>query len=68
MYITIEPFSFFCISGWGIDLDYYHTEWFALELNRDYSGIFEIKPKYCILDCFVNYEGSPFLLRDSCPE
>ena len=25
-------------------------EWFALETNRDHSIIFEIAPKYCILD------------------
>ena len=32
----IEPFnfSFFSITGWGIDLDYRDTEWFALETNR----------------------------------
>ena len=35
---------------WGIDLDYRDIEWFALEMNRDYSVIFEIVPKYCILD------------------
>ena len=66
----MEPFNFslFSITDLDIDLDYCDIEWFALELNRDYSVIFEIKPKYCILDCFVNYEGSPFLLRDSCPE
>ena len=28
-------FSFFAISGWGIDLDYCDIEWFALEMNRD---------------------------------
>ena len=38
------------ISGWGIDLDYCDTEWFALEMDRDHSVIFEIAPKYCILD------------------
>ena len=29
----IEPFnfSFFSITGWGIDLDYCDVEWFALE-------------------------------------
>ena len=42
-------------------------EWFALEMNRDHSVIFEIASKYCILDFFVDYEGYPFLLRDSCP-
>ena len=26
----LELFSFFIISGWGIDLDYCDTEWFAL--------------------------------------
>ena len=38
----IEPFnfSFFGISGWGIDLDYCDIEWFALEMNRDHSVIF----------------------------
>ena len=55
----IEPFSFsfFGITGRGIDLDYYYIEWFALQMNRDHSVIFEIAPKYCILDSFVDYEG-----------
>ena len=38
-------------------LDYRDIEWFALERNRDHSVIFEIVPKYCILDSFVDYEG-----------
>ena len=29
----------------------------GLEMNQDYSVIFEIAPKYCILDSFVDYEG-----------
>ena len=33
------------------------TEWFSLETNRDHSVIFEIAPKYCILDSLVDYEG-----------
>ena len=33
------------------------TEWFALEMNRDHSGVFEIAPKCCISDCFVDYDG-----------
>ena len=60
-------FSFFGINGWGIDLDYYDTEWFALETNR-YSVILEIALKYCTSDSFVDYEAIPFLLRDSCPQ
>ena len=48
MQVFIEPlnFSFFSITGWGIDLDYCDVEWFALESNRDHSVIFEIASKY----------------------
>ena len=53
----IELFSFFSINGQGIDLDYCDIEWFALEMNRDHSVIFEISPKYSILDSFVDYDG-----------
>ena len=48
--------SFFGISSWGIDLDYCDIEWFALEMNRDHSFIFETALKYYILDSFVGYE------------
>ena len=41
----------------GIDLDYCDIEWFALEINRDYSVVFEIASKYCILDSFVDHDG-----------
>ena len=30
----------------GTDLDYYDIEWFALEMNRDHSVVFEIAPKH----------------------
>ena len=30
---------------------------FALETNRDHSVIFEIAPKYCTVESFVDYEG-----------
>ena len=46
----------FSITGWGIGLDYRHIEWFALEMNRDHSVIFEIASKYCIADTFVDYD------------
>ena len=38
-------------------MDYCDIEWFALEMNRDHSVIFEIAPKYCIPDSFVDYDG-----------
>ena len=56
-FIETFNFSFFSVTGWGIDLDYCDIEWFALEMNRDHSAIFENAPKYCILDSFVGYDG-----------
>ena len=60
MEIYIEPFnfSFFRITVQGIDLDYRDIEWFALEMNRDHSVIFEIASKYYISESFVGYSIS----------
>ena len=33
------------------------VEWFALEMNRDHSVVYEIASKYCISDSFVDYDG-----------
>ena len=57
--VFIEPFnfSFFSITGSGMDLDYCDIEWFGLETNRDHSVIFEIASKYCISDFSVDYDG-----------
>ena len=55
--IELFNFSFFSITGRGIDLDYRDIEWFALETNRDHSVVFEIASKYCILDSFLDYDG-----------
>ena len=68
--IFIEPFnlSFFSVTGWGIDLDYCDIEWFALEMNRDHSVVFEIASKYCILTLLLTMMATPFLPRDSCPQ
>ena len=51
------------ITGWAIDLDYCDIVWFALEMNRDHSVIFEIAPNNYTSDCVVDYEGYSFLLR-----
>ena len=60
-------FSFFGISGWGIDLNYCNIEWFSLEMNRDHSVIFESAPKYCISDPFVDNEGYSISFKGSVP-
>ena len=38
-------------------LDYSDIEWFALEMNRDHSVVFEIASKYCISESFVDHDG-----------
>ena len=41
--VFIEPlnFSFFSVTGWGIDLDYCDPEWFALETNRSFCHFWD---------------------------
>ena len=41
----------------GHRLDNSDIEWFAMEMNRDHSVVFEIAPKYCISDSFVDHDG-----------
>ena len=58
--VFIEPFnfSFFSITGWGIDLDFCDIEWFALEMNRDLSFLTELAiPEYKI-KCLKNKKVS----------
>ena len=56
VFLELFSFSFFNITGWGTDLDHCNIEWFALEMKRDPSLIFEIASKYYILDSFVDYD------------
>ena len=63
----MEPFnfSFFSVTGWGIDWDYCDIEWFALEMNRGHSVIFEIASKYCISDSFVAVAGRRYSIPEA---
>ena len=58
MFIELFNFSFFDISGWGIDLDYSDNELFALEMNQDHFVIFKDCTQNCISDSFVDDEDS----------
>ena len=60
-------FQLFSITDWGIDLDYYDIEWFALDMNRDHSVIFEIASKCCIVDSFVDHNGYSFSSKGFLP-
>ena len=52
----------------GIELHYCDIEWFALEMNRDYSVVFEISSKYCISDSFVDYDGYSISSKELLPK
>ena len=56
-------FSFFGISGWGIDLIYCDVEWFALAINRDLSVI--VYPSTAFWTPLLTMMAIPYLLRDS---
>jgi len=49
-------------------LDYCDIEWFALEMSKDYSVVFETASKYCVSDSFVDHDGYSISSRDSCPQ
>ena len=50
-------FSFFGISGWGIDSDSCDIEWFALEKQTDHFVVLESASEYWILDFFIEHAG-----------
>ena len=52
--IQLQLLQHYC-SGHRLGLLCY--EWFALEMNREHSVIFEIASKYCISESFVDHDG-----------
>ena len=60
-------FSFFSISGWGIDLDYCDTEWFALETEIILSFL-RLHPSTAFQTLLLTMIATPFLLSSSCPQ
>ena len=44
-FIELFTFSFFSVTGRSIELDYHDIEWFALEMKRDHSVVFEFAYK-----------------------
>ena len=65
-------FSFFSITGRGIDLDYRNIEWFALEMNRDHSVCYAQSPspqnwENKMSTAMQKHEGVLFLARARAP-
>ena len=48
-------FTFFSVTGWGIDLDYYDTEWLALETDIILSFL-RLDPS-TVFQTLVYYDG-----------
>ena len=67
--VFIEPFnfSFFSVTGWGIDLDYCDIEWFALETEIILS-LLRLHPSTAFQPLLLTMMATLFLLRDSCPQ
>ena len=59
----MEPFnfSFFSITGWGIDLDYRDIERLALEMSRFHSIIFETSLSTAFQTLLLTVMATPFL-------
>ena len=52
--VHLQLIQCYCL---GHRLGLLDIEWFALEMNRDLSVVFEIASKHCILDYFVDHDG-----------
>ena len=46
---------------WGIDVDSSDIEWFALEMCRDHSVIFELHPRAAFWTLLLTTRATPFL-------
>ena len=63
MQVFIEPFnfSFFGITGWGIDLDYCDTERFALETTEIILLFLRLHPSTSFQTLLLTMRGTQFL-------
>ena len=66
LYRTVQ-LQLFSLNGQGIDLDHCDIEWFAWEMNRDHSVVFEIASKYCISESFVDHDGYSISSKEFLP-
>ena len=60
-------FSFFGISGWGIDLVYCDIECFALEMNKGHSVFLKLYPITAFQTLLLTMRATQFLVGDACP-
>ena len=65
-----EPFnfSFFGISGWGIDLDYCDIDGLPWKRTEIILSFLRLHPSTAFGTLLLTMMATPFLLRDSCPQ
>ena len=61
--IELFNFTFFRITGLGIDLDCCDITWLTFEKNRDHSVVFEIASKYAFQTLLLTMRAAPTILR-----
>ena len=61
-------FSFFSITGWGIDLDYCDIEWFAWKRTGIILSFLRLYPSTAFWTLLLTMRATPCLLRNSCPQ
>ena len=68
--VFIEPFnfSFFRVTGWGIDLDYCDIEWFSQKQTEIILLFLRLYPSTAFQTLLFPMMAIPVLLRDSCPQ
>ena len=62
-----SDFSFFSISGWGMDLDYYHIAGLPWKWTEIILSFLRLHPSTAFWTLLLTMRAPPFLLRDSCP-
>ena len=61
-------FSFFSITGLGVDLNYRGIEWFAQKRTEIILSFLRFRPSTTFWTPLLTMMATPFLLRDSCPQ
>ena len=64
---TVQLQLSFSITGQGIDLDYCDTEWFALEMNRNYPVVLRLHSSTAFWTLLLTMRATPFLLSLAMP-
>ena len=66
--IELLNFSFFSISGWGIDLDYCDIDGLPWKQTEIILSFLRLHPSTAFWTLLLTTMTTPFLVRDSCPQ